>query len=100
MTEMIPLNPQLTFRHISPHMVHVLARIIAKREVQAELRAEGVRLTHVSSRVIAERATAYLRDHREVWSEALAMAHRLDEQEGQRKDRQRLRRAQLARLVR
>jgi hypothetical protein len=39
---------------------------------------------------------AYLNDHPEVWREALAKAHLIDEQEGQRKERQRLRRAQLA----
>ena len=79
-------------------MVHVLARLRAKRLVQEQLRNEGVRLSLVPPREINERATAYLRDHVEVWKEAIARAHKLDEMEGQRKDRQRLRREQLARL--
>src|SRR6516165_2372825 len=85
-----------TFTHISVHMVHVLARLRAKRLVQEQLRNEGVRLSLVPPREINERATAYLRDHVEVWKEAIARAHKLDEMEGQRKDRQRLRREQLA----
>ena len=78
-----------TFTHISVHMVHVLARLRAKRLVQEQLRNEGVRLSLVPPREINERATAYLRDHVEVWKEAIARAHKLDEMEGQRKDRQR-----------
>jgi hypothetical protein len=49
---------------------------------------------------VQERATAYLRDHPEIWKEAIARAHRLDEMEGQRKEKRKLRREQLARLVR
>ena len=97
-TNSLPL-PE-TFQHISVHMVHILARLQAKRLVQDQLRAEGRRLSLVSPREVQELATAYLRDHVEVWKEALARAHKLDEMEGQRKDRQRLRREQLARLVR
>ena len=89
-----------TFKHISCHMVHILARLQAKRLVQDQLSAEGRRLTLVSPREVQELPTAYLRDHVEVWKEALARAHKLDEMEGQRKDRQRLRRKELARLVR
>src|SRR6516165_5305852 len=95
-----PLNPELTFTHISVHMVHILARLQAKRLVQEQLRAEGIRLSLVSPREVQERATAYLRDHPEVWKEAMQRAHKLDELEGQPKDRRRLRREQLARLVR
>ena len=97
-TNSLPLPD--TFKHISVHMVHVLARLQAKRLVQDQLRAEGRRLSQVSPREVQELATAYLRDHVEVWKEALARAHKLDEMEGQRKDRQRLRREQLGRLVR
>src|SRR5262249_4226495 len=97
---MKPLNPSLTFKHISVHMVHILARLQAKRLVQDQLRSEGVRLSLVSPREVNERATAYLHDHPEVWREALERAHRLDDVEGQRKARQKLRREQLARLVR
>jgi hypothetical protein len=72
----------------------------AKRLVQEQLRAEGIRLSLVPPREVQERATAYLRDHPEVWKEAIAKAHRLDEMEGQRKEKRKLRREQLARLVR
>jgi len=94
-TDSLPLPD--TFKHISVHMVHILARLQAKRLVQDALRAEGRRLTLVSPRELQELATAYLRDHTEVWREALARAHKLDALEGQRKDRQRLRREELAR---
>jgi len=47
---MKPLNPSLTFKHISVHMVHILARLQAKRLVQDQLRSEGVRLSLVSPR--------------------------------------------------
>ena len=96
----LPLNPTLTFKHISVHMVHVLARLQAKRLVQEQLRNAGVRVSLVSPREIAEKATAYLAEHPEVWSSALARAHLIDDAEGQRKARQKLRREQLARLDR
>ena len=90
-----PLHPELTFRHISVHMIHILARLQAKRLVQEQLRAEGVRLSQVSPRVVSEKATAYLRDHPEVWREALTRAHKLDEIEGQKKERRKLRKGLL-----
>jgi hypothetical protein len=96
----IPLNPTLTFRHISAHCVHVLARMIAKRAVQAQLRADGVRVQGVPPWQISELATTYLAQHPEVWREALAMAHRIDDAERERKARQKLRRQELAKLVR
>src|SRR6516165_2043101 len=89
-----------TFKHISVHMIHILARLQAKRLVQDQLRAEGVRVSLVKPREVQERATAYLRDHPEIWREAIRRAHLIDEAEGRKKDRQRLRRAQLARLRR
>jgi hypothetical protein len=94
-----PLDPSLTFQHISVHVIHILARMMAREAVTAKLRDEGVRVSLVPPREINERATAYLHDHPQVWKEALARAHRLDDAEGQRKERQKLRREQLARLV-
>jgi hypothetical protein len=35
-----PLNPELTFQHISVHMIHILARLQAKRLVQEQLRRD------------------------------------------------------------
>ena len=72
----------------------------AKRLVQEQLRAEGIRLSLVKPMEVQKRATAYLAQHPEVWKEAIARAHRLDEMEGQRKEKRKLRREQLARLVR
>ena len=92
----LPLNPTLTFKHISVHMVHILARLQAKRLVQEQLKADGVRLTLVPPREIAEKATAYLHDHPEVWREALARAHLFDDAEGRKKEKRKLRREQLA----
>jgi hypothetical protein len=93
-----PLNPDFTFRHVSVHVVHILARLMAKKAVQEQLRNEGVRPLYVLPREINERARAYLRDHPEVWREAIAMAHRVDDREGKRKERLRLRRKELAQL--
>ena len=45
-TNSLPLNPELTFTHISVHMIHILARLQAKRLVQEQLRAEGRRRRH------------------------------------------------------
>jgi len=92
-TNSLPLNPTLTFTHISVHMVHILARMAAKNAVKQELRDQGVRVTLVPPRDINDLATVYLRDHPEVWKEALARAHRLDDAEGQRKEKRRLRRS-------
>src|SRR6516165_8432550 len=89
-----------TFKHIFVHMIHILARLQTKRLVQDQLRAEGVRVSLVPPREVQERATAYLAQHPEVWREAIARAHLIDEAEGQKKARQKLRREQLARLRR
>jgi hypothetical protein len=97
-TNSLPLNPETTFTHISVHMIHILARLLAKRLVQEQLRAQGRRISLVSPREINELATAYLRDHREVWTQAIARAHLIDQMEGQRKDRRRLRREQLRKI--
>ena len=95
-----PLHPDFTFKHISVHLIHVLARLQAKRLVQEQLRAEGRRITLVSPREISERATAYLSQHPEAWREAITRAHLLDEIEGRKKEKRKLRNEQLARLVR
>jgi hypothetical protein len=76
-------------------MIHILARLMAKEKVRAELRNEGINAQHVLPRVINEKATAYLRDHPEVWREAISCAHRIDYKEGQRKARLKQRRAEL-----
>ena len=78
-TDSLPLPH--TFTHISVHMIHILARLQAKRLVQDQLRAEGIRLSLVSPREVQERATAYLAQRPDLWKEAIARAHRLDEME-------------------
>jgi hypothetical protein len=93
-----PLNPNLEFKHISSHVIWILARMKAKDAIRAQLKNEGINPQHVLPRDINERATAYLRDHPEVWREAITMAHRIDEKEGKCRERQRLRRKELAQL--
>ena len=93
----IPLNPDYTFKHLSVHCVHVLARLLAKKAVQQELRDQGVRGSLVKPSKISELATTYLAQHPEVWRETLTRAHQIDDAEGERKARQKLRRAELKR---
>jgi protein involved in temperature-dependent protein secretion len=95
MADTKPLHPDYEFKHISVHVIHILARMMAKKLVQEQLRDQGLRVTLVPPRVINERATTYLAQHPEVWREAITMAHRIDEKEGQRKARQKLRREEL-----
>jgi hypothetical protein len=92
-----PLNPDIEFQHISCHVIHILARLMAKDAIRAQLKNEGIDARFVLPRDLNERATAYLRDHPEVWKAAISMAHRIDEKEGRRKERQRLRREELRR---
>jgi hypothetical protein len=77
------------FKHISVHVVHVVARAAARKAVTAQLRDEGRRLSLVPNIEIDERATAYLRDHPEVWRQALKRAKQIDEAEGLRKAQRR-----------
>jgi hypothetical protein len=93
-----PLNPEMEFKHIGVCAVYILARLMAKKAVALALRNEGINALHVLPRDISDRARAYLAQHPEVWKEAIAMAHRVDEREGKRKEKQRLRRKELAQL--
>jgi hypothetical protein len=94
----IPLNPETTFKHISVSAVHVLARLAAKRAVTEELHNQGVRVSLVKPAEISAKAQVYLSQHPELYRQALERAHVIDEAEGQKKARRRLRRAELARL--
>jgi len=49
-----------SFEHISITAVKVLARLAAKKAVEAELRAKGVRVTLVKPAEISAQANAYL----------------------------------------
>ena len=66
-----------TFQSISASAVHVLARLAAKKAVQEQLRADGVRVTLVPSRVISEKANEYLALHQELYDEARERAVRM-----------------------
>ena len=63
-----------TFQPISASAVHVLARLAAKRAVQDELRGQGVRVSLVKPAEISVRANEYLRQHPELYQEALVRA--------------------------
>jgi hypothetical protein len=95
---MKPLNPDYVFRNVSVHIIHHIARYLAREEVKAQLRRDGVR--NVLPRQLNELATQYLHDHPELWRGAITKAHQIDDKEGERKARQKLRREQLARLHR
>jgi phosphate uptake regulator len=66
-----------SFSHIGNHAINVLARLAAKNAVKEKLRGDGVRLTLVPPRDIAEKAQRYLADHPELYREALERALRL-----------------------
>jgi hypothetical protein len=64
-----PLNPDYVFKNYSVHIIHHIARYLAREEVKAQLRRDGVR--NVLPRQINELATQYLHDHPECWREAI-----------------------------
>ena len=66
-----------TFQPISASAVHVLARLAARKAVQEELRAQGVRVTLVKPAEISVRANEYLSQHPELYRAALERAQRL-----------------------
>jgi NAD(P)-dependent dehydrogenase (short-subunit alcohol dehydrogenase family) len=66
-----------SFEHISITAVKVLARLAAKKAVEAELRAQGVRVTLVRPAEIAAQAQAYLQSHPELIDAARERALRL-----------------------
>ena len=72
--------------------------MLAKKAVQQELRDQGVRVSLVPPRVISEKATDYLATHREIWKEALRRAHLIDDAEGVKKEKRKLRREQLRKI--
>ena len=79
--------PQSTFQPISASAVHVLARLAARRAVQEQLRAEGVRVSLVPPREISARAQVYLADHPDLYRQALERAQRMGMYEKPRRRR-------------
>jgi NAD(P)-dependent dehydrogenase (short-subunit alcohol dehydrogenase family) len=66
-----------SFEHISIGAVKVLARLAAKKAVQAELRSKGVRVTLVRPAAISAQADAYLASHPELYQQASERARRM-----------------------
>jgi hypothetical protein len=66
-----------SFSHIGNHAINVLARLAAKKAVQEELCAQGVRVTLVKPADVSAKAQAYLQSHPELYREALERALRM-----------------------
>ena len=66
-----------TFRPISASAVHILARLAAKKAVQEQLRADGLRVSLVKPAELSVKAQAYLQSHPELYREAKERAQRL-----------------------
>ena len=66
-----------SFEHITIGAVKVLARLAAKKAVQAELRSKGVRVTLVRPAEISAQAGEYLANHPELYQLALERAQRM-----------------------
>jgi hypothetical protein len=66
-----------SFEHISITAIKVLARLAAKKAVQAELKEAGVRVTLVRPAEISERAAQYLLNHPELNERARVQAERM-----------------------
>jgi hypothetical protein len=66
-----------TFQPISASAVHVLARLAARKAVQEQLRAQGVRVSLVKPATISAQANAYLAANPQLYVEALERATRL-----------------------
>jgi len=73
----LPQSTLDTFQPISASAVHVLARLAAKKAVQEELRAQGVRPTQVKPAEISALAHTYLANHPELWRAALERAQHM-----------------------
>lgn len=73
------LSPKQILKRAQQHRqaVMVFARLAAKRAVQDEMRAQGVRVTLVFPAIIAEKAREYLDTHPELYQQALERANKL-----------------------
>ena len=66
-----------SFEHISITGVKVLARLAAKRAVQAKMKEAGIRVSLVKPAIINEQATAYLAQHPELYDQAKPRIERM-----------------------
>src|SRR3974377_283721 len=73
----LPQSTLNTFQPVSASAVHVLAKLAARRAVQDELRAQGVRVSLVKPAEISVRANEYLSQHPELYRAAFERAQRL-----------------------
>ena len=73
------LSPKQILERVRLHRqaVMVLARLAAKRAVQDELRAQGVRVTTYPHAEVMRRAGEYLANHPELYQLAFERAHKL-----------------------
>ena len=76
-TNSLPQSTLDTFQPVSASAVAVLARLMAKRAVQEELRADGVRVSLVKPAELSVKAQAYLQAHPELFDAAKERAARL-----------------------
>ena len=66
-----------SFQHIQVSAVKVLARLAAKKAVQAELKSKGVRVTLIRPAEINAQAAEYLDKHPELYVAAHERAKRM-----------------------
>jgi hypothetical protein len=59
-----------SFEHVSRHAIAVLARLAARRAIEAELKDKGVRVYLVRPAEIKDRARTYLELHPELYAQA------------------------------
>jgi hypothetical protein len=65
------------FKPIGAVAINVLARVAAKKAVQEQLKAQGLRVTLVKPAEIAAQAKAYLAQHPELYQQALERAKQM-----------------------
>jgi hypothetical protein len=83
----LPQSTLRPFQPISASAVHVLARLAARKAVQDQLRADGVRVSLVKPAEISEKAQVYLSQHPGLYRAALERAQRLGMYEKPRRRR-------------
>jgi len=66
-----------SFKLSGTHAIAILARLAAKNAVKEKLRGDGVRMSLVPPRVIAEQARAYLEANPHLYEEAFERAKRM-----------------------
>jgi hypothetical protein len=59
-----------SFEHVSRHAIAVLARIAARKAIEAELKDRGVRTYLIRPAELADRARVYLDQHPELFKVA------------------------------